>query len=178
MFSEDCCVVKGKRYRSMRKTEAPHKLRIVFDNSEEESIEVTTQCSRKAGTGKCQHLAALFTHVTVKLHDDDSPTSHLEQWHKPRGPSLEPQRWFASEFVKPQIERKAREVAPKTVQEYLYKPRPIEQRLMTERHVQQFGENISDVSPTTYAAWLQYFNSATHQSLPWGNFLAGCPVAN
>ena len=49
---------------------------------------------------------------------------------------------------------------------------------MTERHVQQLGENISDVSPVTYAAWLQYFNSATHQSLPWGNFLAGCPVAN
>ena len=40
-------------------------------------------------------------------------------------PSLEQQRWFASEFVKPRIERKAREVAPKTVQEYLYDPRPI-----------------------------------------------------
>ena len=49
---------------------------------------------------------------------------------------------------------------------------------MTEIHVQQLGENISEVSPTTYAAWLQYFNSATHQSLPWGNFLAGCPPAN
>ena len=162
----------------MRKTEAPHKLRIVFDSSEEESIEVTTQCSCKAGTGKCQHSATLFSHVTVKLHDDDSPTSRLQQWHKPRGPSLEPQRWFASEFLKPRIERKAREVAPKTVQEYLYDPRPIEQRLMTERRVQQLGENISDVSPTTYAAWLQYFNSATYQSLPWGNFLVGCPVAN
>ena len=41
---------------------------------------------------------------------------------------------------------------------------------MTEIHVQQLGENISDVSPTTYAAWLQYFNSANHQSLPWGIF--------
>ena len=49
---------------------------------------------------------------------------------------------------------------------------------MTERHVQQLGENISDVSPVTYAAWLQYFNSATHQSLQWGNFLASCPLAN
>ena len=49
---------------------------------------------------------------------------------------------------------------------------------MTERHVQQLRENISDVSPTNYAAWLQYFNSATHQSLPWGNFLVGCPLAN
>ena len=83
---------------------------------------------------------------------------------------LSPQRWFASEFVKPRIDRKPHKVAPKTVQEYLYDPRPIEQRLMTERHVQQLGENISDVSPTTYASWLQYFNSAFHQSLPWGNF--------
>ena len=94
----------------------------------------------KLGNASIQLLC--FTHVTVKLYDDDSPTSHPQQWHKPRGPSLEPQRWFASEFVKPQIERKAREVAPKTVQEYLYDPRPIEQRLMTERHVQQLGENI------------------------------------
>ena len=131
----------------MRKTEAPHKLRIVFDGSEER-IRVATQCSCKAGTGKFQHLAALFTHVTVKLHDDDSPTSHLQQWHKPRVLHFEPQRWFASKFVKPRIDRKAREVAPKTVQEYLYL-RPIEQRLMTERHVQQLGENISDMSPTT-----------------------------
>jgi len=44
----------------MRKTEAPHKLRIVFDSLEEDGIEVTTQCSCKAGTGKYQHLAALF----------------------------------------------------------------------------------------------------------------------
>ena len=85
----------------MRKTEAPHKLRIVFNNCEEGCSEVTTQCLCKAETGKRQHLAALFTHVTVKLHDDDSPTSHLQQRHKPRGPSLEPQRWFTSEFVKP-----------------------------------------------------------------------------
>ena len=47
---------------------------------------------------------------------------------------------------------------------------------MTERHVQQLGENISDVSPITYASWLQYLNSATHQSLPWGNFLEGSPL--
>ena len=107
LFSEDRSVVKGKCYRSMRKTEAPHKLRVVFDSSEEESVEVTTQCSCKAGTGKCQHLAALFAHVTVKLLDGDSPTYHLQRWHKPRGPSHEPQRWFASEFVKPRIERKS-----------------------------------------------------------------------
>ena len=178
LFSEDCCVVKAKCYRSMRKTEAPHKLRIVFDSCEDGCTEVITQCSCKAGTGKCQHLAALFTHVTVKLRDDDSPTSHLQQWHKPRGPSLEPQRWFASEFVKPRIDRKRREVAPKTVQEYLYHPRPVEQRLITEKHVQQLGENISVKSPTTYASWLQYNNTVTHQSLPWGNFLEGCPLAN
>ena len=40
LFTEDCCVVKAKCYRSMRNTEAPHKLRIAFDSSEEEGIEV------------------------------------------------------------------------------------------------------------------------------------------
>ena len=107
----------------------------MFDSSEEEDIEVATHCSFKAGTGKCQHLAALFTHVMVKLNDNDSPTSHLQQWHRPRGPSLEPQRWFVSEIVKPRIDRKLHEVAPKTVQEYLCDPRPIGERLITERHV-------------------------------------------
>ena len=56
----------------------------------------------------------------AKLRDDDSPTSHLQQWHRPRGPSQEPHRWFESEFVKPRIDRTPREMAPKTVQEYLY----------------------------------------------------------
>ena len=67
----------------MRETEAPHKLRIVFDSSGEQSIEVTTQCPCKAGTGECQHLAALFTHVTVKLRDDDSLAPHLQQCQEP-----------------------------------------------------------------------------------------------
>ena len=78
LFSADCCVVKAKCYRSMRKTEAPHSLRTVFDSAEV-GTEAATQCSCKAGTGKCQHLAALFTHVMAKLRDDDSPTSHLQQ---------------------------------------------------------------------------------------------------
>ena len=57
---------------------APHSLRIVFDSGEV-GIQAATQCSCKAGTGICQHLAALFTHVMAKLRDDDSPTSHLQQ---------------------------------------------------------------------------------------------------
>ena len=96
LFSADCCVVKAKSYRSMRKTEASHSLRIVFDSGEV-GTEAATQCSCKAGTGKCQHFAALFTHVMAKLRDDDSPSSHLQQWHRTRGPSLEPQRWSESE---------------------------------------------------------------------------------
>ena len=66
LFSQDCCVVKAKCYRSMRKTEAPHKLRTVFDSSEED-IKVTTQCSCKAGTGKCQHLAGLDCRIPGHL---------------------------------------------------------------------------------------------------------------
>lgn len=80
--------------------------------------------------------------------------------------------------MKPLIDQKPREEAPKTVQEYLYDPRAVEERLITEKHVQQLGQNISVDSPTTYASWLQYSNSATLQSLPWGKFLEGCPLAN
>ena len=177
LFSADFCVVKAKCYRSMRKTEAPHSLRIVFDSGEVDT-QAATQCSCKVGTGKCQHLAALFTHVMAKLRDDDSPTSHLQQWHRPRGPSLEPQRWFESESVKPRIDRTPREMAPKTVQEYLYDPRPVEQRIITETDIKKLGETISINNPTTYASWLQYSNAAKYQSLPWGNFLEGSPLAN
>ena len=100
LFSADCCVVKGKSYRSMRKTEAPHSLRIVFDSGEvgtEAATQAATQYSCKAGTGKCQHVTALFIHVMAKLRDDDSPSSHLQQWHRTQGPSLEQQRWSESE---------------------------------------------------------------------------------
>ena len=43
LFSADCCVVKAKCYRSMRKTEAPHSLRIVFDSGEV-GTQSATQC--------------------------------------------------------------------------------------------------------------------------------------
>ena len=118
----------------------PHKLKIDLIVPKKKASKLPLSVHVKLELEKSQHLAALFTHVTAKLHDDDSPTFHLQQW-QPRGPSFELQRWFASEFVKPRIDRKAREVAPKTVQEYLYDPRPIEQRPMTVRHVQQLGEN-------------------------------------
>ena len=42
LFLADCCVVKAK-YRSMRKTEAPHSLRIVFDSGQV-GTEAATQC--------------------------------------------------------------------------------------------------------------------------------------
>ena len=51
LFPDDCCVVKAKCYCSMRRAEAPHKRRIVFDNCEEGCTAVTTQCSCKARTG-------------------------------------------------------------------------------------------------------------------------------
>ena len=69
-------------------------------------------------------------------------------------------------------------MAPKTVQEYLYDPRPVEQRVITETDIKKLGENISVNSPPTSASWLQYSNSAKYQSLPWGNFLEGSPLAN
>ena len=67
----------------------------------------------------------IFTHV-MSRDTHSEPGIHMV-------PSLEPQRWFASEFVKPRIDRNPREIAPKTVQEYLYDPRPMKQRLMTEK---------------------------------------------
>lgn len=51
---------------------------------------------------------------------------------------------------------KPRKVSPKIVQEYLYDPRTIEQRLVTEENAKQLGENISTGSPSTYAVLGSY----------------------
>ncbi|CAH3161067.1 unnamed protein product [Porites evermanni] len=68
-------MIKGKCYRSMRMTETPRSLRIVFDDSSvDECIET--------------NVSVLFTYVMVKLRDDDSPTSHLQQCNKPQVPHL------------------------------------------------------------------------------------------
>ena len=98
LFSADFCVVKAKCYRSMRKTEAPHSLRIVLDGGEV-GTEAATQCSCKAGTGKCQHLATLFTQVMAKLRDDDSPTSHLYS----NGIDLEALHWNHRDGLNPSL---------------------------------------------------------------------------
>ena len=115
----------------------------------------------------------------AKLRDDDSPTSHLQQWHRTRGASLEPQRWFESEFIKPHtsIARFAK------WHQRLYKSiytiqDPSSNELLQRQKLKNLGENISVNSPTTYASWLQYSNSAKYQSLPWGSFLEGSPLAN
>ena len=156
--------------------EAPHSLRIVFDSGKV-GTQAATQCSCKAGTGKCQHIAALFTHVMAKLRDDDSPTSHLQQWHRPRGPSLEPQRWFESEFVNhASIAHLAKWHQRLYKSIYMIQDPSSNEFLQTD--IKKLGENISVNNPTTYASWLQYSNPAKYQSLQWGNFLEGSPLAN
>ena len=66
---EDCSIVKVKWHRSMRKTEAPHKLGILFESPKEEGIEVTTQCSCKAGTGKLYDPTPIKQWLMTERHN-------------------------------------------------------------------------------------------------------------
>ena len=68
------------------------------------------------------------------------------------------------------IDRKSRELAPKTMQEYyLYDPRPIEQRLMTARHVLQLIADMCVLS-LKLIQWLQYFKNCFPPVSSMGEF--------
>jgi hypothetical protein len=182
LSDDDFCLVKAKCYRSMLKNEKPHELNIMFQcNRTRAGSVLTTNCSCKSGKGKCQHLSALFTHLKAKIEDNDSSTSRLQQWHRPRSGKISAHRLFESEFVKPRINRNIKNKLRKKVNDYLYDPRAASQRNVTIEKIKQLGESISNDCPTTCASWLQYMNNreVDRVNLPWGNpILKGSTLAH
>ena len=56
---DECCVMKGKCYRSMSKSEKPHEIKMILEFADSGSNTVFRRCSCKAGQGYCHHLSAL-----------------------------------------------------------------------------------------------------------------------
>ncbi|XP_062585783.1 uncharacterized protein LOC134247430 [Saccostrea cucullata] len=107
--------ISAKCFRSMRKSEAPHKINMTITTSAiTESL-----CTCKAGiSGTCSRaVGVLYTIVHYKnmgLTEVPSAlacTSLPQQWHKPRGPKILPEPVSAMVFAKPkQTPRKKRPV--------------------------------------------------------------------
>ena len=58
-FHKAECVMKGKCYRSMSKSEKPHEMKMILEFSNSGLNIVFKRCSCKAGQGHCHHLSAL-----------------------------------------------------------------------------------------------------------------------
>ena len=107
----ECCVLKGKCFRSMSKSEKPHEMKMILEFSDSGSNIVFRRCSCKAGQGHCHHLSALAYAVLSSLKESDvasACTSKLQQWHVPRGAKINPQPWMQLNFSKPSVGKETR----------------------------------------------------------------------
>ena len=123
----ECCVIKGKCYRSMSKSEKPHEMKMILEFSDSGSNIVFKRCSCKAGQGHCHHLSALAYAVlsSMKKSDDASAcTSKPQQWHVPRGAKIDPQPWMQLTFSKPSVEKESARGASLC----LYDPRSLKRK--------------------------------------------------
>ncbi|XP_076876591.1 uncharacterized protein LOC143525969 isoform X2 [Brachyhypopomus gauderio] len=90
--------IRATCYRSMRKSEKPHDLRIVFEDRVSVDIAVA-ECSCVAGTALCNHNVALLFQTahysTLNLAAVPpvlSCTETEQRWHKPRTMGVKPGR--------------------------------------------------------------------------------------
>ena len=55
----ECCVLKGKCYRSMSKSEKPHEMKMILEFRDSGSNIVFRRCSCYAGQGHCHPIPQL-----------------------------------------------------------------------------------------------------------------------
>ena len=107
----ECCVLKGKCFRWMSKSEKPHEMKMILEFSDSGSNIVFRRCSCNAGQQHCHHLSALAYAELSSLKESDvasACTSKLQQWHVPRGAKINPQPWMQLNFSKPSVGKETR----------------------------------------------------------------------
>lgn len=123
----ECCVLKGKCYRSMSKSEKPHEMKMILEFSDSGSNVVFRRCSCKAGQGHCHHLSALAYAVSSSLKETDGAsacTSKPQQWHVSRGAKIDPQPCMQLNFSKPSVGKESTRGASLC----LYDPRSLKRK--------------------------------------------------
>ena len=107
----ECCVLKGKCFRWMSKSEKPHEMKMILEFSDSGSNIVFRRCSCNAGQQHCHHLSALAYAVLSSLKESDvasACTSKPQQWHVPRGAKINPQPLMQLNFSKPSVGKETR----------------------------------------------------------------------
>eukprot|EP00795_Rhopilema_esculentum_P000282 gene282-9932_t len=84
------CIIRGTCYRSMKKNESPHQLKVVLSSCSATTQLVSRQCSCVADKGICNHIVALLytlAHFKSAGYKIVPPvvtcTSVSQQWHVP-----------------------------------------------------------------------------------------------
>lgn len=100
-------------YRSLRNSEAPHKLRLAISTKQPDFDVLGLSCTCVAGSlGFCNHaiwlmyLVSHFFMTKIKVIPDDlASTSLPQQWHKPRGKTISSEPLMDMIFEKPKLEQ-------------------------------------------------------------------------
>ena len=103
--------IRALCYRSLRKNESPHKIRIAISTEQPYDV-LASSCTCVAGSlGFCNHAVGLMYLVshyyltkTKSIPDDLVCTSLPQQWHKPRGKSISSEPLMGMVFKKPKLE--------------------------------------------------------------------------
>ena len=93
------CDVRARCWRSMRKNERPHKLKLVLHKQKHQVLDIPSYiCSCKAGQGFCNNMTELLHTLGHYIKWDlkaiplpNSSTSLPQQWHKPRVRGIKPE---------------------------------------------------------------------------------------
>ncbi|XP_076116381.1 uncharacterized protein LOC143083892 [Mytilus galloprovincialis] len=120
------CLVKGKCFRSQRKNESPHDVKIMINGGQ---IEYSFCTCTIGQSGYCGHVSALlyqlahYKSLKMKLIPTDIAKTSLPQtWHVPRGQKLHGEK--AANIVVQGYDREDPQRATKGIKSTLYNPIP------------------------------------------------------
>ena len=169
------CVLKGKCYRSMSKSEKPHEMKMILEFSDSGSNVVFRRCSCKAGQGHCHYLSALAYAVSSSLKETDGAsacTSKPQQWHVSRGAKIDPQPCMQLNFSKPSVGKESTRGALLC----LYDPRSLKRKDSEESKqiFQEFHDKFKKICPTAPVVHVENDSSTTVKT-NFGEYLKGSP---
>ena len=173
----ECCVLKGKCFRWMSKSEKPHEMKMILEFSDSGSNIVFRRCCCKAGQGHCHHLSALAYAVLSSLKESDvasACTSKLQQWHVPRGAKINPQPWMQLNFSKPSVGKETRRDASLC----LYDPTSVKRKDPECRKeiFKEFQEKFKKACPSAPVIHVKN-DSSTSVKTNFGEHQKGSPLS-
>ena len=140
LSESSCCYVRCDVLPSMRRSD-PYKVKVCLSD---DGMVVVALCTCTAGLGGCcNHVAALlyaleeFVRFGLREEDEESPTSRLCRWNRPRSRKEEPRRvsdvWLHRPFFGAKRQR-----APKP----LYNPVPPNKRLVEPGQLEKLRKDL------------------------------------